>query len=222
MWLGVAAILIVLAPGTEGSAVAWLPVYALLLVAVGWVLRRFGNDRTMPAVLVLMCAFVPLSAVCAEAVGLGYVIGAFLAGAIVPVSMRSALLAQLEWPALYLLMPFFFMATGLRIDVDLLSAAVLGPAALLTAVAMGSKILGTALAARFTGERWRAGFALGTAVQTKGLMEVLVATILVDHKVIGEALFAPLILMALVCTTATAPLLRLLRVERDAGASTGG
>ena len=216
MWLGVAAILLVVAPGTEGSAVAWLPVYAALLVAVGWLLRRFGSEPRLPAVLVLMAAFVPLSSAFAENVGLGYVIGAFLAGTVVPAPLRRPLIAQLEWPSLYILMPFFFMATGLRVDVDLLSPALLGLVLILTGTAIVSKIGGTALAARAAGDSWRSGLALGTAVQTKGLMEVLVATILVDHRVIGEALFAPLILMALICTTATAPLLRLLGVGRAA------
>jgi Kef-type K+ transport system membrane component KefB len=213
MWLCVAAILLLFAGGGEGTDVALLPVYLLLVLAVAWALRRFGREERRASLMVVVCGFAPFSAAFAEHVGLGYVIGAFLAGMAVPQRFRAALVEQLEWPCLFLLMPFFFMATGLRIRTDLLSAETLSLTALVTLVAVVSKVAGAALAARLSGESWRAGAAIGTALQTKGLMEVLVVTILTDRGVIGEVLFAPLVLMALVCTTITAPLLRLLGIR---------
>jgi Kef-type K+ transport system membrane component KefB len=223
MWLCVAAILLLTAPaGGEGAGIFWLPVYGLVVLAAATGLKRLTRDGPGNAALILAAAFAPLSAAAAEFVGLGYVIGAFVAGLIVPPAARAALRDRIEWPALYLLMPFFFMATGLRVKADLLSGEILGLVAVLTVAAVLSKIAGAALAARYAGLGWREGTAIGVALQTKGLMEVLVATILVDHGVIGEALFAPLILMALICTTLTAPLLRALGLREDGELSPGG
>lgn len=223
MWLCVAAILLLTAPaGGEGAGIFWLPVYAVVVFAAALGLKLLTRDSVGNAALILAAAFAPFSAAIAEYVGLGYVIGAFVAGLIVPPAARAALRERIEWPSLYLLMPFFFMATGLRVKADLLSAEILGLVGALTAAAIVGKLAGASLAARYAGLGWREGVAIGVALQTKGLMEVLVATILVDHGVVGEALFAPLILMALVCTTLTAPLLRALGMREDGELSPGG
>lgn len=213
MWICVALLLVLFAVGGEGATLSLLPVYAAGLIGVAWLLRRFAKPENIAGTTVLMCAFAPLSAWVADHAGLGYVVGAFAAGVIVPASLRAHLVSKLEWPALFLLMPFFFMATGLRVDARLLSAEFAGMVAALTLFAMLTKIGGTALAARLAGQGWREGIAIGIALQTKGLMEVLVATILVDRGIIGEAMFGPLVLMALLCTMATAPLLHLLGVR---------
>jgi Kef-type K+ transport system membrane component KefB len=222
MWLGVALILVLTGAGGDGAAIVWLPGYAALVAAAWFGLRRLSRARDANAAMILAAAFAPLSAAAAEQVGLGYVIGAFAAGVIVPREARGALRDRIEWPSLYLLMPFFFMATGLRVTADLASPAILGLVAVLTVAAVLGKLAGAALAARYAGLGWREGVAIGVALQTKGLMEVLVATILVDHGVVGEALFAPLILMALVCTTLTAPMLRALGLRDDGELSPGG
>lgn len=221
MWLCVAAILVLTGAGGEGAAIAWLPAYLLLVAGVTFGLRRLAAREVGNGVLILAAAFAPLSAAAAEFVGLGYVIGAFVAGVIVPPAARAALRERIEWPSLYLLMPFFFMATGLRLNADLASPAILGLTAVLTLAAIVGKLAGAALAARLAGLGWREGTAIGIALQTKGLMEVLVATILVDHGVVGEAMFAPLILMALICTTLTAPMLRALGLGADGELSRG-
>lgn len=214
MWLCVAAILIA-DGGGEGGGVVLLPLYGAMVAAARFGLARLCRDAVPPSALILAAAFAPLSAAFAEHAGLGYVIGAFAAGLIVPPAARQALRDRIEWPSLYLLMPFFFMATGLRVKADLLSAGMLGLVAVLTGAAILSKLAGAGLAGRYAGLSWREGLALGTALQTKGLMEVLVATILVDHGIIGEGLFAPIILMALICTTVTAPMLRALGMRAD-------
>ena len=214
MWLGVALILLSVAPGAEGAALGALPVLGLLIGGVHLALRRSRVADDAPGVQVLLCAYAALAAAISEAGGIGYVIGAFAAGISVPFRYRAAMIERLEWPALFILMPFFFMATGLRIREDLLSPQLIGLVLALSLTAMSGKMIGTAIGSRLSGHSWRDGAAIGTALQTKGLMEVLVATILLDHGVIGQPLFAPLILMALICTVATMPLLRALGVRR--------
>jgi len=79
-----------------------------------------------------------------------------------------------------LLMPFFFMLTGLRTIVDLGSAAFVEIFILTTLVAIIGKVGGTAVTARLSGESWPTALGLGALLQTKGLMEVIVLTILLD------------------------------------------
>ncbi|QHL90787.1 cation:proton antiporter [Sphingomonas changnyeongensis] len=210
MWLCVAAILLVAGGAATVGSILWLPAYGLLLWAAGRGLAWLAGRGDMAAPLILAAAFAALSAALADMIGLGAVIGAFAAGMIVPARLRADIRARIEWPALFLLMPFFFMATGLRITADLLSPALVALVLLLTGAAVIAKVAGVALAARIAGLTQREGLALGVALQTKGLMEVLVATILVERGVIGGALFAPLVLMALACTLLTGPLLRVL------------
>lgn len=218
MWLCVAAILMLAGGagvggtggGGQAAALLWLPAYALLLWAAGRGLGWLAGRGDGSAPLIVGAGFAALSAALADMIGLGAVIGAFAAGMMMPARLRADMRARIEWPSLYLLMPFFFMATGLRITADLLSPALIALVLTLTLAAVIAKVAGVALAARIAGLPRREGLALGVALQTKGLMEVLVATILVERGVIGEALFAPLILMALACTVLTGPLLRLL------------
>jgi len=212
MWLGVALILLAVAPSAEGAHLVALPVLALLIGGVSLVLRRTTVADDSPGLQVLLCAYAALAAAISEMGGVGYVIGAFAAGVTVPFRYRQAMIDRLEWPALFILMPFFFMATGLRIREDLLSPQLIGLVLVLSLTAMAGKMIGSAIGSRMAGLSWKDGAAIGAALQTKGLMEVLVATILLDHGVIGQALFAPLILMALICTVATTPILRALRV----------
>jgi len=106
-------------------------------------------------------------------------------------------------------MPFFFMLTGLRTLIDLGSSGFLEILLVTTALAIVGKVGGTALAARLTGETWTTGLGLGALVQTKGLMELIVLTILLDRGIIGTNVFSALVLMAVLTTMLAMPLTRL-------------
>jgi Kef-type K+ transport system membrane component KefB len=80
-------------------------------------------------------------------------------------------------------------------------------------------VLGTAILARLAGEPWREAAALGALMQTKGLMEIVVLTILKDAGVIGDAAFSALVVMALLSTALTMPLVRLLLRGQPAASS---
>ena len=108
-----------------------------------------------------------------------------------------------------LLMPFFFMLTGLRTLIDPASPAFLEIFVAATAVAVVGKIGGSAITARLTGESWPTALGLGALLQTKGLMEVIVLTILLDAGIISANVFAALILMAVVSTALAMPLARM-------------
>jgi Kef-type K+ transport system membrane component KefB len=149
------------------------------------------------------------SAALTEAIGLHYILGAFIAGAIFPKELRAPLLEKIEKVVLVLLMPFFFMLTGLSTRIDFGSSAFTQIFLVASAAAVVGKVAGTAIPARLVGESWRDAFALGTLMQTKGLMEVIVLTILKDAQLINANVFSALIAMAVLSTAFAMPLTRL-------------
>lgn len=215
LWIAVSLLLIV-AAGAQADATPWhlalIPVYLVVTVIIlPWLMRRAlrtrgNNAEKSDTVLIAACALAFVSACGSEFVGLGYVVGAFLAGVAMPPEIREVLIRRLDWPVTLLLMPFFFMVTGLRTEADLLSASVLGMALVATLIAMVGKIGGVVLPAIAFGRNPRRSLALGVLLQSKGLMEVLVVTVLIDAGILTITVFSALILVAVFCTIAAMPL----------------
>ena len=200
-----------------GTALAW---FALMLVVLRpWLARLAAGDQT---VLIAGCALAILSACVSEALGTGYLIGAFVAGAIMPETSRTALLGRLELVTATVLLPFFFMATGLKAVIEPGSASFLGLLAVSVGATVVGKLAGTALPARRAGFSWAESLSLGAMMQTKGLMEVVVLTTMHDAGLIGVPVFSGMVAMAVVCTVLTAPAVRLCqRVEGRRGSVDG-
>ena len=141
--------------------------------------------------------------------------GAFLLGVVIPHDSHIAqsLKAGLEQVVLVLLLPAFFAYTGMRTQIGLVSGwenwLICG---LIILVASLGKFGGTLAAARLTGLDWRTSSSLGILMNTRGLMELIVLNIGLDLGVISPTLFAMMVLMALVTTLATTPLLGLLEL----------
>jgi Kef-type K+ transport system membrane component KefB len=155
-----------------------------------------------------------LSALTAEAIGIHAIFGAFLLGAIIPhnSSVARSLTLQLEHVVSVLLLPAFFAFTGMRTRIDLLSE----PShwllcGLIILVATAGKFGGTIVAARLTGMGWRPAAMLGTLMNTRGLMELIVLNVGLDLNIISPTLFSMMVVMALVTTGLTSPVLWLLR-----------
>jgi Kef-type K+ transport system membrane component KefB len=186
---------------------------------IGPILRRFLRKMALSDqdTLVAALAVAIGSAALTEAAGLHYILGAFLGGAIMPQSLRASLLDRLETPALLLLMPFFFALAGLKTKIDLLSAAFLPGFLLLTAAAFFGKVGSTMLFGRLFGEGWRHSLALGVLLQSKGLTEVVLVTILLEAGLVSPAVFSILIAMGIFCTIITAPLIRWLGEDGKQG-----
>jgi Kef-type K+ transport system membrane component KefB len=184
------------------------PVIAALFARLRRDERAAGDGET-----ILACAILLASAVSTELLGLHYLIGAFAAGIIMPGEVKSRLAARLESVTVVVLLPFYFIVTGLKVTVNLQSADMLLFFVVVTLVASAGKILGTAIPARMCGQAWPEALHLGALMQSKGLMEVLVLTILLDAGVISGAAFSAMILMALVTTALTIPLAK--AVGRD-------
>jgi len=186
-------------------AVAW---FGLLFVVLRPVLARLA-EANHQAVLVAGVALAILSAGVSEALGTGTLIGAFVAGAIMPATCRTTLLGRLEMVTATVLLPFFFMSTGLKALIEPGSASFLGLLAVAVAATVVGKLAGTALPARKAGFSWAESLSLGAMMQTKGLMEVVVLAALHEAGLIGTPIFSGMVAMAVVCTVPTAPAVRL-------------
>lgn len=172
--------------------------------------KREGRDGNGSAVFAGMLVLMFASALAAELIGIHAIFGAFLAG--VAMSARSELRhmirERLETFSSTFLLPLFFAFTGLRTQLALLhdwQSWLLCAGIILVAIA--GKLGGSMLAARWAGMRWRDATALGVLMNTRGLMELVVLNIGYDLGVISARIFAMLVLMALVTTFMTGPLI---------------
>jgi Kef-type K+ transport system membrane component KefB len=205
-----------------GSALL-VAVYTLGFIAImffvirpavaGLVRRRGGGASPGQGTVALVLVGLLLSALATERIGVHAVFGAFLFGAIVPreSGLPRVLTGRLEDLVTILLLPAFFAFTGMRTEIGLVSgAAEWAMCLLIIVVATVGKFGGTLVAARLTGMNWRAAAGLGILMNTRGLMELIVLNIGLDLGVISPALFTMMVIMALVTTIATTPLLELL------------
>src|SRR5215204_7026029 len=120
------------------------------------------------------------------------------------------------------LLPVFFAYTGLRTNIGLLDRPVLWLiTGVLIVVAVVGKLFGAAIAARLTGFDWRASFVIGTLMNTRGLTELIVLNLALEKGVISKALFAALVIMALITTFMAGPLLKLIDPKNEFGSPVG-
>jgi Kef-type K+ transport system membrane component KefB len=206
-----------MAGGSFGFATLLLvPLYLVFMIRVvrpllgSMVVARMRDGMVDERALAVVGAVTIVSALATEAMGLHYIIGAFVTGAVMPANLRKPILDRLQVLTVVLLMPFFFALTGLRTFVDPGSPAFLEVFLIAMAVAVVGVVGGTAVAARLVGASWPFAFGLGALLQTKGLMEVIVLTILLDAGIISANVFAALVLMAVVSTALAMPLARLM------------
>jgi Kef-type K+ transport system membrane component KefB len=195
--------------------VMWRVARPLLGRMVG---ARMRDGMAGERALAVVGAVTIASALATEAMGLHYIIGAFVTGAVMPENLRKPILDRLQVLTVALLMPFFFALTGLRTLIDLGSPAFLEVFFIATAVAVVGVVGATAVAARLAGASWPFALGLGALLQTKGLMEVIVLTILLDAGIISANVFAALILMAVVSTALAMPLARLMLARETVAA----
>jgi Kef-type K+ transport system membrane component KefB len=171
-------------------------------------------DRPSQDAIVWTLAGMLMSAVLAEVIGIHAIFGAFIFGAILPPDSPVAQqLALQRTPVVTLLfLPAFFALTGLRTEIGLLSGARDWTICLLIiAFATAGKFGGTVASAKLAGLPWRFAAQLGALMNTRGLMELVVLNVGLDLGVISPRLFTIMVMMAIVTTAMTAPLLDLLR-----------
>jgi Kef-type K+ transport system membrane component KefB len=136
-----------------------------------------------------------------------------MAGIIMPADpgFRRHVMDKIEDLSIVLLLPLFFVITGLRTRIDFLVQGSLWiPFAWILLVAVGGKFGGTAVAARLVGQNLKDSLALGALMNSRGLMELIVLNIGYDLGIISTQVFSMLVLMALITTLMTSPALSLI------------
>ena len=218
-----AASLVYTLAGTAVYLVVMFAVVRPLLVRLAVRAERADTlTQTQLAVVMLLALS---SAWVTEKLGIHALFGAFLIGALLPSSggLAESLSSKLRDLMIVLLLPLFFAFTGLRTTVSLISGGWMWMVcALVLLVAIAGKLGGSAVAARAAGMRWRDALSLGALMNTRGLMELVILNVGLDIGVLTPALFAMMVVMALVTTALTTPLLDLLAERgsaRDAPAT---
>lgn len=194
---------------------------AIMVYGVRWLLRGFERTyrkrgEISENLMALMLLLALASALCTERLGIHLLFGSFLMGAIMPKEPKFVryVLDRFETITVTLLLPLFFAFTGLRTNIGLLRNPELWfYCALIIFVAAASKLGGSMIAAKAVGMTWRDAAGIGTLMNTRGLMGLVILDIGLDIKIISPALFSMMVLMALVTTFMAVPLLELIRRE---------
>lgn len=183
---------------------------ALLVWVVAPALERL-IAREAPERLLVSIAIIVLFLFAAlnQATQLHAAIGAFLTGLLLPDKVRHLAQNRLDTPVTLLLLPFLFLATGLKTDFSVTDANVWQLVLVAMVVCVGSKFVGVTLPAYSSGESLPFAVTLGILMQCKGLMEIVIVTILHQKGVFGDTTFSALILVALISTAITVPLARI-------------
>ncbi len=161
-------------------------------------------------------ALVLISALVTETIGIHALFGAFVAGVVMPPStdFRLFLREKLETFSAAALLPLFFAFTGLRMQATLLNDwRSWALCAVVILVAIAGKLGGSMLMSRWTGMSWSQSFSLGVLMNTRGLVELVVLNIGYDLGILSGRIFAVMVLMALVTTFMTGPLLSLVNIR---------
>ena len=222
------AYIVLLIRSAHTATPIWLTVggliaFALVMIyGVRRMLRRFGTiyrerGSVSENVMALMLLLVLTSALCTEWLGLHLLFGAFLMGAIMPKEPKFVryVLDRFETITVTLLLPLFFAFTGLRTNIGLVKGQEMWIyCALIILVATTGKLGGSMIASWIAGMPIREAAGLGTLMNTRGLMELVILNIGLDIKVISPALFSMMVIMALFTTFMTSPVLELICPEK--------
>ncbi|MCE7064702.1 cation:proton antiporter [Dyadobacter sp. CY326] len=221
-WCILAAVIAIVKAGSFVSSIYTIILAAayvfFMLRVLKPVLKRIGDHYsyreglTKPVVALFFIVLL-LSAFCTEVLGIHALFGAFMAGVIMPSnqSFRNIFIEKVEDVSLVLLLPLFFVFTGLRTQIGLLNDPYLWQVTgLIIAAAVTGKFIGSAVAARFVKQSWRDSLIIGSLMNTRGLMELVVLNIGYDIGVLSPEIFAMMVIMALATTCMTGPALDLI------------
>lgn len=220
LWIGLAALLLLAGGGAGPAGWSGLDALALALPAtLAWLGVRAGRRAATPPTWAIWAALPIALVACAwssSQLGLHALLGAYLAGAIIPPQWTRRLpLQRLGQFALIGLAPLFFGHSGLRIDGDALGWGAVQAALWLLLLSVAAKMAALAICPPSPRFSRRQALAIGALLQCKGLMEIVAATILRDKGLLSEHAFAALVTLAVLSTVLTGPLFRMLLRVRE-------
>ncbi len=218
-WCILAAVIAIVKAGTFVSSLYIIGMAMVYVLAMLFVVKPFlakigelyaTKDSINKPVVAIFFLTLIISSYTTEIIGIHALFGAFMTGVIMPdiTKFRNLFIEKVEDVSLILLLPLFFVFTGLRTEIGLINDPFLWRVTgFIILVAVIGKFLGSALAAKFVGQSWRDSFTIGALMNTRGLMELIVLNIGLDLKVLTPEVFTMMVIMALVTTFMTGPTL---------------
>jgi len=221
-WCLLAAVIAIVKAGSFASSIYVIALAILYVIVMIKVVRPFlkrvgdlhaSRENLSKPIVAIFFLVLLLSSYATELIGIHALFGAFMAGTMMPDNekFRNIFIEKIEDIALVLLLPLYFVFTGLRTQIGLLNDVYLWQVTGgIVAVAIVGKFAGSAIAARFVGQNWRNSLSIGALMNTRGLMELVVLNIGYDLGVLSPSVFAMMVIMALVTTFITGPALDLI------------
>ena len=221
-WCLLAVVIAIVKAGDFISSLYVISLAAIYVLAMIFIvkpfLKRIGDlygskDSIGKPVLAIFFLFLILSSYATEVIGIHALFGAFMMGSIMPdvTKFRMIFIDKVEDVAVILLLPLFFVFTGLKTEIGLINDPYLWKVTgAIIMVAVVGKFLGSALAAKFVGQNWKDSLTIGALMNTRGLMELIVLNIGLELKVLTPEVFTMMVIMALVTTFMTGPALDLI------------
>ena len=221
-WCILAAVIALVKSGSSFSAIYTIgfsvAFVLLMLKVIHPMLEKLGHIYTsrkkmQTPIIALLFMLLIVSAYITSIIGVHALFGAFIAGVVMPSNMnfRKIVIEKIEDVSIILLLPLFFVITGLRTQIGLLNEGHLWVTfGWILLVAVAGKFGGSAFAARIVGQSWKDSLSIGVLMNTRGLMQLIVLNIGYDLGILSPQIFAMMVLMALVTTFMTGPALDLI------------
>ncbi len=227
-WCLLAAVIAITKAGSFVSSIYVILLsvaYVLIMImVVRPFLKRIGEvhstrENLTKSVVAIFFLTLIVSSVATEVIGIHALFGAFMAGTIMPDNpkFRSIFVEKVEDISLVLLLPLFFVFTGLRTQIGLINDITLWKVTgLIVLIAIAGKFVGSAFAARYVKLSWKDSLTIGSLMNTRGLMELVVLNIGYELGVLSPQIFAMMVIMALLTTFMTGPSLDIInRIFKD-------
>ncbi|AIG29356.1 cation:proton antiporter [Flavobacterium psychrophilum] len=221
-WCLLAAVIAIVKAGSFISSLYVIALAVLYVLLMLFIVKPFfkrvgdlysNNENLSKPVVAIFFLTLILSSYCTEVIGIHALFGAFMTGVIMPdvSKFRNIFIEKVEDVSLILLLPLFFVFTGLRTQIGLINDPYLWKiTGYIILVAVIGKFIGSALAAKFVGQNWKDSLTIGALMNTRGLMELVVLNIGYDLGVLNSEIFTMMVIMALVTTFMTGPALDLI------------
>ena len=221
-WCILAAVIALVKSGSLISALYTIGLAVLYVLVMLKIVRPFlkkmekiytEKEKMRTPVIALFFMVLIVSSFITSIIGIHALFGAFFAGVVMPssFSFRKIVIDKIEDVSIILLLPLFFVITGLRTQIGLLNESHLWITfCWILLVAVAGKFGGSAMAARIVGQSWKDSLSIGVLMNTRGLMQLIVLNIGYDLGILTPQIFAMMVLMALVTTFITGPALDLI------------
>jgi Kef-type K+ transport system membrane component KefB len=214
--------------GLAGSTAQWkvllaIPYAAVMFTVVRPLLRRLSGfylqaGRLTPNILATVLAALLLSCYATNWMGLHFIFGAFLFGVIMPreavLGLREEILDRLEQVSVLVLLPIYFVVAGLSINLSTIGKSGLVDLGAILVVAIVGKLVGAYAGAQLTGVRGRNAGVIATLMNTRGLTELVILGVGLQLHILTKPLYALMVVMALVTTAMSGPLLKVIYPDR--------